>query len=126
MRNQVRFITLMTMLGSSGYYVLIGSDINIIYVMIFGVLGLFAMILGSVLKIRLYLLLGFTGLIVDVCVIFYKLVAKMQRNTQMTIIGSLVLIAGVAIVAGAIFYKTHREKIMDFVNDIRGKLKSWE
>ena len=125
-RNQVRFITLMAMLGSSGYYVLIGSDINIIYVMIFGVLGLFAMILGSILKIRLYLLLGFTGLIVDVCVIFYKLVAKMQRNTQMTIIGSLVLIAGVAIVAGAIFYKTHRERIMDFVNDIRGKLKSWE
>lgn len=125
-RNQVRFITLMVMLGSSGYYVLIGSDINIIYVMVFGVLGLFAMILGSIMKIRLYLVLGFTGLIVDVCVIFCKLVIQMQRNTQMTIIGSLVLIAGVAIVAGAIFYKTHREKIMGFINDIRNKLQAWE
>ena len=125
-RNQVRFVTLMAMLGSAGYYVLIGSDINIIYVMIFGILGLFAMILGSILKIRLYLLLGFTALIVDVCVIFCKLVIKMQRNTQMTIIGSLVLIFGVAIVAGAIFYKTHREKIMDFIDDLRNKLRSWE
>jgi hypothetical protein len=125
-RNQVRFITLMAMLGSSGYYVLIGSDINIIYVMIFGILGLFAMILGSILKIRLYLLLGFTGLIVDICVIFCKLVIKMQRNTQMTIVGSLVLVFGVAIVAGAIFYKTHREKIMEFIDNIRNKLQSWE
>lgn len=125
-RNQVRFITLMAMLGSSGYYVLIGSDINIIYVMVFGVLGLFAMILGSVMRIRLYLILGFTGLIVNVCVIFCKLVIRMQRNTQMTIIGSLVLIAGVAIVSGAVFYKTHREKIMAFVNDTLKKLQSWE
>ena len=125
-RNQVRFAVLMAMLGSSGYYVLIGSDINIIYVAVFGILGLFAMILGSILKIRLYLLLGFTGLIVDVGVIFFKLVVKMQRNTQMTIVGSLVLIVGIAIVSGAIFYKTHHDKIMAFVDDIRKKLQAWE
>ena len=125
-RNQVRFVTLMAMLGSAGYYVLIGRDINIVYAMIFGVLGLFAMILGSFFKIRLYLLLGFTGLIVDVCVIFCKLVMQMQRNTQMTIIGSLVLIGGVTIVAGAIFYKTHREKIMDYIESIRNKIKNWD
>jgi hypothetical protein len=125
-RNQVRLITLLSMLGSAGYYVLAGSDINIIYVMVFGVIGFFAMILGSLLKIRLYLLLGFTGLIVNVCVVFCKLVIKMQRNTQMTIIGSLVLVAGIAIVTGAILYKTHRQKIMVFVNDIRRKLQAWE
>jgi hypothetical protein len=125
-RNQVRLVTLLAMLGSAGYYVLIGNDINIIYVIVFGILGLFAMILGSLLRIRLYLLLGFTGLIVNVCVVFCKLVIKMQRNTQMTVIGSLVLVAGVLIVSGAIFYKTHREKIMEFINRIRNKLHTWE
>lgn len=84
------------------------------------------MILGSIFKIRLYLLLGFTGLIVDVGAIFCKLVIKMQRNTQMTIIGSLVLIVGIAIVSGAIFYKTHHDKIMAFLDDIRKKLQAWE
>ena len=125
-RNQVRFITLMAMLGSAGYYVLIGKDINIIYAAVFGILGLLAMILGSIFKIRLYMLLGFTGLVVDVAVIFCKLVMQMQRNTRMTIVGSLVLIGGVAIVAGAIFYKTHREKILEHIENIRQKLQNWD
>jgi hypothetical protein len=125
-RNHIRFVTLLAMLGSAGFYALKGAEINIIYIMIFGLLALLAMLLGGALKIRLYLLLGFTGLVVDVSVIFCKLVIKMQRSAQMTIIGTLVLLAGVAVVSGAIFYKTHQDKITDFIEKMRNKLNSWE
>ena len=125
-RNQVRLITLLIMLGSAGYYALLGTTINVYYVLTFGILALIVMLLGSFLRIRLYLVLGFGGLIVDIGVVFVKLVMQMQRSSQMTIIGSLVLAGGIAIVAGAIVYKTHREKMRQQLEYWRNKLSVWE
>jgi hypothetical protein len=125
-RNHLRLVTLLAMLGSSGYYALMGININVYYILTLGILSLLVMLTGSFLRIRLYLAIGFCGLIVDVCVVFVKLIIKMQRNTQMTIIGSLVLIGGIAIVAGAILYKTHQGKFTQFLNKMREKLNCWE
>ena len=125
-RNHVRLITLLAMLGSAGYYALMGSNINIYYILTLGILSIVVMLLGSFLRIKLYLAIGFCGLIVDVCVVFCKLIIKMQRSSQMTIIGSLVLVGGIAIVTGAILYKTHREKFIQFLNKMREKFNCWE
>jgi len=74
-------------------------------------LGLASMVLGSILRVRLYLVLGCTGILVDLASIVYKIVIQLQRTYQMTIIGSLLLVLGLSVVAGSVYYKTHREEI---------------
>jgi hypothetical protein len=126
-RNKVRLTTLLVMIGSAGYYALIDDKYPISHIMVFGLLCILSMGLGSFLRIRLYLILGFGGLIVDLCAIVYKVIVAMeQRSAKMTIIGSLVLIAGAALVAGAVYYKTHQDKINEFLDKWRKKLGEWE
>lgn len=124
--NQIRMVTLLLMLGSTGYYALMGSTLNICYILVFGLLALAVMISGTIFRIRIYMAFGCCGLIVAVAVAFCKLVLSMQRSTQMTIIGSLILLSGVSIVAGAIFYKTNKGEIMRFLNVQRCKFRKWE
>jgi hypothetical protein len=126
-RNKVRLATLLVMIGSAGYYALIDDKYPISHIMVFGLLCILSMGLGSFLRIRLYLILGFGGLIVDLCAIVYKVIVAMeQRSAKMIIIGSLVLIAGAALVAGAVYYKTHQDKINEFLDKWRKKLGEWE
>jgi len=49
------------------------------------VLCLVAMGFGSFLRIRLYLAMGFAGLMVDLVSILYKVLVHMERNARMTV-----------------------------------------
>jgi len=125
-RNQIRFVTLLAMLGSAGYYALVDDSLPVAYILVFGILSLLSMGLGTFLRIRLYLFLGFGGLVVDLCAIVYKVLLRMERSGKMTLIGSLVLVGGLALVAGAIFYKANQQKVNDFIDHWRRKLGAWE
>jgi len=125
-RNWVRLLTLMAMLGSSGYYALADPRHAITFNLTMIVLCLLAMGLGSFLQIRLYLALGFAGLMVDLLSLLYKVLVQMERSSRMTVIGSLVLLIGAVLVFGAIFYKTHRESFDNWISKWRGKFVRWE
>src|SRR3954462_12416834 len=125
-RNWIRLITLMAMLASSGYYALADPRHAITFNLIMIVLCLLAMGLGSFMQIRLYLALGFAGLMVDLISILYKVLVHMERSARMTIIGSLVLIIGAVLVFGAIYYKTKKAQLDAWVQVWRDKLKAWE
>ena len=84
------------------------------------------MALGSFFRIRLYLALGFAGLMVDVGSILFKVMRGMERSSRMTIIGSIVLLVGVGLVFGAIYYKTHRNRINQQLDRLRAKVGDWE
>src|SRR5208283_6071721 len=99
---------LMAMLGSSGYYALADDRHAITFNLTMILLGLLAMVLGTLLRIRLYLALGFAGLTVDLVSLLYKVLVSMERSARMTVVGSLVLLIGALVVFGAIYYKTNK------------------
>jgi hypothetical protein len=125
-RNGVRLVTLLAMLGSAGYYALLDSRYPIAFILTFGALCLAAMGLGGFLRVRLYLLIGFCGLLVDLAATLYQVLVRVPRGPRMTVIGSLVLAVGAALVFGAIFYKTHRQAVDGRLADWRRRLGSWE
>ena len=124
-RNQVRFLTLIIMLGMAGYYALVNSDAPVAYILIFCVLCLVSMGVGSFLQIRLYLYLGFFGLLVDLAAIFYRIFISLESG-RMTLIGSLILVTGLLFVGGAVYYKTNQNKMNQLIDHWRHKLGEWE
>lgn len=124
-RNQVRFTTLMVMLGTAGYYALVNSDAPTAYIIIFCVLCLASMGVGSFLRVRLYLYLGFFGLLVDLLAIFYRVFLHLESG-RMTLVGCLVLVTGLIFVGGAVYYKTNQDRMNQFINHWRHKLGEWE
>ena len=125
-RNWIRLVTLMAMLGSSGYYALADPRHAITFNLTMIILCLLAMGLGSFLQIRLYLAIGFAGLMVDLISLLYKVLVHMERSARMTIIGSLVLVIGAVLVFGAIFYKTHKDSFDAWLGKWRLKFGQWE
>jgi len=125
-RNWIRLVTLMAMLGSAGYYALADPRHPITFNLTMIILCLLTMGLGSFLKIRLYLAMGFAGLAVDLVSMVYKSLVFMDRNVRMTVIGASVLVLGAALVFGAIYYKTRKAAVDDLVSRLRLKLSQWQ
>ena len=124
--NWIRLFVLMAMLGSTGYYALADTSHAITFNLTMVFLCLLAMGLGSALKIRLYLVLGFSGLMVDLVSLLYKVLVLMERSARMTIVGSLVLVIGAILVFGAIYYKTNKSSIEALVSRWRLRLAQWQ
>lgn len=125
-RNQIRMVVLLAMLGATGYYALADDRYPIMFNLTMIVLGLASMVVGSILRVRLYLVLGCTGILVDLASIVYKIVVQLQRTYQMTIIGSLLLLLGLSVVAGSVYYKTHQDEIEKWLDGLRRKFGLWE
>lgn len=125
-RNAVRLITLLMMMGSAGYYALADARHPLTFNLTLILLCLLAMGMGSLMRVRLYLALGFTGLLVALLSLAAKVLIKADRSLQMTVIGILVLVLGAALVSGAVFYKTHRDKIDAGFQRWRKKFGDWE
>ena len=125
-RNWIRLVTLMAMLGSSGYYALVDPRYPITFNLTIILLCLLGMGLGSFLRIRVYLAMSFAGLIVDLISILYKVLVQMERSARMTVIGSFVLAIGAVLVFGAIYYKTNKAKLDAWVEGWRLRLAGWQ
>ena len=125
-RNQIRLVTVLSMLGSTGYSALLDEEYTLAFLGVFSLLCLMSMGLGSFLRVRIYLLLGFCGLVVAIGVIFYRVSNTMERGPRMTVIGSIILLVGAALVFGAIYYKTHREQLISRYQTWRERLSGWE
>jgi hypothetical protein len=125
-RNVIRLITLLAMLGSSGYYALIDPRYPVTFNLTLMLLCLLAMGLGSLLRVRLYLALGFTGLVVALVSLLTRVLIHADRSVRMTAIGILVLGIGAALVFGAIYYKTNRDPLDARFRRWRGRFGNWE
>ncbi len=125
-RNSVRLLVLAAMLGSSGYYALIDPRFPLAFNMTLIVLSLASMALGSFLRIRLYLVLGFSALCVDLASIIFKVLRNMERSLRMTAVGSIVLVIGAGLIFGAIYFKTHQEEISRRIDSLRRRFGEWE
>jgi hypothetical protein len=125
-RNEIRAITLLAMLGSAGYYALLDDRYPLYFHMTMLVLAVLAMAVGSLFRTRVYVLLGFAGLLTDLAALLYKLLVHMDRSSRMTLIGTQVLVFGTVLIVGAIYYKTNQEKLNAMFERWRGHLTTWE
>jgi hypothetical protein len=125
-RTGVRATALVGMLGSVGYYCLMDRGIPVANHLVLIVLCLALMGLGGLLRIRLYLALGFGALMADLLALFVKMVAHMERSVKMTLVGSMVLAMGAALVFGAIWVKTHQKELAAGLERWRLRFSGWE
>ncbi|MHC4918151.1 MAG: hypothetical protein ACYTKC_01035 [Planctomycetota bacterium] len=126
LRNQIRLATLLAMLGSAAYYALVDPRYPVAFNLTLLILCLLAMGLGGFLRIRMYVVLGFTGVVVNLGSILYRAFSGMERAARMTSVGILVLLLGAGLVAGAIYYKTHRDTVNRRIDDWRRRFGEWE
>lgn len=82
--------------------------------------------LGSFLRVRLFLVLGFAGVVVDLLSVDVKVIGHMDRGERMTSIGIFVLLIGAALVSGAVYQKAHREEMGAWLKSWRNRLAEWE
>jgi len=126
LRNRIRLVTLLGMLGSAAYYALADPRYPVAFNLTLLVLCLLAMGLGGFLQIRVYVVLGFTGVVVTLGSIVHRAFSGMERAAQLTWVGTLVLLLGAALVAGAIYYKTHRDSLNQRLGEWRRRFGEWE
>jgi len=125
-RSLVRALVLLAMLGSAGYYALLDGSYPVAFNAVLLGVGLAAMLVGTLLKVKLYLALGFAGIVVDLASIFYKTVVLMETAYRMTIIGVLLLLAGAAVVGGSILFKTRADAAEAWLRRVRERLSVWD
>jgi hypothetical protein len=126
LRNEIHTLTLLAMLGSAGYYALMDDRYPLYFHMTMLVVAVLAMAVGSLFRTRVYVLLGFAGLLTDLAALLYKLLVHMDRSSRMTLIGTQVLVFGTVLIVGAIYYKTNQEKLNSMFERWRGHLTTWE
>ncbi len=126
LRNAVRLVTVLTMLGSCGYYALLDNSYPLGFHLTMLLLSLAVMALGPVLRVQSYLFLGFAGFFTDLVALVVKQFRGFDRSIQMMGVGALLLLLGVAVVGGAILYKTHRDLILAKLGRVRARLGGWE
>lgn len=125
-RNAVRLVTVLIMLGSTGYYALLDGSYSLGFHVTMLVLCLAMMALGPLLRVQLYLYLGFAGFATDLVALVVQQFRQLDRSLQMMGVGALLLLLGVAVVGGAIFYKTRHAGITARLAGLRARLGAWE
>lgn len=125
-RRKVESVTLFAMIGSSAYYALadlshpIGFNLTLLAVCFGG------MLLGTVLRVRLYLGIGGGGILLCLASIAFKIVMGLQRTIQVTALGLLLLVAGVVLVGGSAYYKANREQMLARWEGFLRRFEGWE
>lgn len=125
-RRKVESVTLFAMIGSSAYYALvdlshpIGFNLTLLAVCFGG------MLLGTVLRIRLYLMIGGGGILLCLASVAFKIVMGLGRTVQVTALGLLLLLAGVALVGGSAYYKANREQVLERWERFLRRFEGWE
>jgi hypothetical protein len=124
-RQRIQLVTFGTMLGTSAYYALADPRYPMGFHLTLLLLCLTAMGLGSLLQSKVYLYLGFGGLLVTLGSIFYKVIVRLDTTYKMTSIGIFLLVLGVGLVAGSAYYKTNREAIEEKLRNLKNKQSQW-
>jgi hypothetical protein len=125
-RNAVRLTTVLIMLGSCGYYALLDSSYSFGFHLTMLLLCLAMMALGPLLRVQLYLYLGFAGFAADLATLVVQQFRTLDRSIQMMGVGALLLLLGIVVVGGAIYYKTHHEALRARFAAVRARLGGWE
>ena len=124
--NQIRVAAALAIVGSAASEALIDDRYPIGFHVSLLLLSLAIMAIGSFLRVRVYLIAGAAGVLVGLASITYRGLAGLERAAQMSAIGLLVLVLGTGLVAGATYYKTHRDSAHATFEKWRRRLGEWD
>ncbi|MCC6809859.1 MAG: hypothetical protein IT381_20695 [Deltaproteobacteria bacterium] len=125
-RANIRLITLAAMLASAGYHALLDDRFPLVFHVSFILLSVAMMAVGGLFRVKLYLVVGFAGAMLDATVLLVKAVADMNRGPRNTLIGAFLLLTGAALVGGAIYYKAHKDELLERYAKLRSRFAGWE
>ncbi|MDP7739897.1 MAG: hypothetical protein QGF67_00550 [Lentisphaeria bacterium] len=126
LRMQIRAATLAAMLGTTAYYALLDDRYQPAFHVTMLLLSLAVMAGGTLFRIRVFLLFGAGGVLVDLGTIFYKIVIRLDGHYQMTSFGVVILLVGIVLVAGTAYYKTQRQQFEARLDAWRAWLGRWD
>ncbi|MCB9892134.1 MAG: hypothetical protein H6833_10840 [Planctomycetes bacterium] len=109
--NVLRAAIHLAMLGTTAWSALIDPRYPIAFHVTLLLASLASMAGGAFVRVRLYLVLGFTGVVVALASTAYRVLSSLDQGPRLTAIGFLVLLLGVLLVLGTVYSKTHRERV---------------
>lgn len=114
-RRAVQRLALLAMLLSTSFYVIADDRYPLAFNLTLLLLSLAMMASGTALRRRSYLLLGFCGILINLGSITVKTLMRVDQTARMSAIGAIVLVAGAALIAGAVYVKTHRARVDELI-----------
>jgi hypothetical protein len=121
-RDRIRLVTLVLMLASAGYHALLDPRHPVAFNLALLLLCVACMAVGTVLRIRLYVGLGFCVLLLDLASLAVKALIHMESSARMTWVGAAVFLLGAAIVALGVLHKARRDEIEGVLARWRARL----
>lgn len=123
-KSLIRWATLSAMIGSAGYYALIKDSSSLGFNATMLLLCLAAMGVGTFFCVRLYLFMGFGGVVVNLLSLLYKGLSRTMNH--LTMVGLLLILVGAALVVGFVYAKAHQKEIEEWLAKWRAKFGTWE
>jgi len=124
-KANVRLLAVGAMIAASGFYAIAERREWLFQVELLALL-IALTVFGALLRVRLYVLMGVLGVAVDLLAIVVGEVTSLERGARMTILGALVLVGGVALVAGAAYYKANEAQVRARLEALRARFLGWE
>lgn len=125
-RFRVRLFTLIAMISTAGFYAVIAEPRSLAFNLTMLTGCLMAMGFGAFLRVRLYLILGFAGLMTNIISIIVRIVLEMNKGGRMAVLGGLILLIGGILVFGNLYYKTNQDKVRGIISTWRRRFGVWE
>jgi hypothetical protein len=123
--NRIRFATLAVMLGSAAYHALLDPRHPLAFNLALLLLCLGCIAVGSWLRVRLYVGLGLSVLLLDLASLGVTALRRMESQTRMTWVGVAVFLLGALIVAAGVYRRARREEIDARLSRWRERMKGW-
>lgn len=124
-RANVTTATLGMILISSAWHALFDNSYPLIFHLSLCICSLGILIAGGLLRIRVYMYCGFVGVVVAIASLVVYTLGEVDKGLRMSLIGGLVLLCGAALIGGALYLKTHREKVLSYITAWRERLQKW-
>lgn len=124
--KNIRLIGSLIIITSSSFYNLVEFNNSIGYPVSAVFFSTLAVLIGTSLRIRIYLYLGITAFFVNIIsVTGYMIVAQPPEHIKL-IIGILFLISGLLFTASFLLFQIKRQEILAKYHHIMGDIKRWD
>jgi len=124
-RTRIRFTTLVLMLASAAYHALLDPRHPLAFNLALLLLCLGCVTVGSFLRVRLYVGLGLSVLLIDLASLTVKALRHMESQARMTWVGVTVFLLGALFVGVGVYRKARREEIEAHLLKWREWMKGW-
>ncbi|MDM8516060.1 hypothetical protein QUF76_07670 [Desulfobacterales bacterium HSG16] len=124
--NIVRSLALLLLLGVSAFEALVDNYLSYMSHLILIGICLMTIVASVFLRIRIFALAGFCGIILDFIAVIYIVLSRQDVETVKVVMGVVLTVGGGLTLTGYIFYRKHKVRIEGIVARFKNTFLSWE